>query len=120
MKIAISSTGTTLGSKIDPRFGRCPYFILVDENSGEVEPIANPAANAMGGGGPQAVQNLSERKVGVVITGNLGPNAARSLDALGIKAYRFENGTVKEAIEDYKAGKLTPFSGATVKGHHGG
>lgn len=119
MKIAISSTGTTLDSQVDPRFGRCPYFIIVDENSLETEPIANPAANAMGGAGPQAVQNLSERKVGVVITGNLGPNAMRSLDALRIKAYRFESGTVKDAIEAYKAGRLTVFTGATVKGHHG-
>lgn len=119
MKIAISSEGTTLDSKMDPRFGRCAYFLLVDEDTGEILPVVNPAANAMGGAGPQAAQNLSDKGVAVVITGNLGPNAARSLDALGIKAYRFDAGTVKDALEAYKQGKITAFAGATVKGHHG-
>jgi len=119
MFIAVSSEGTTLDSKVDPRFGRCNYFIVVDEDSGEILPIVNPAANAMGGAGPQAAQTLSGKKVGVVVTGNLGPNAARSLDALGIKAYRFDVGTVKDALEAYKQGKLTAFAGPTVKGHHG-
>lgn len=30
MKVAISSNGKNLESLIDPRFGRCPYFLFVE------------------------------------------------------------------------------------------
>jgi predicted Fe-Mo cluster-binding NifX family protein len=30
MKIAVSSTGQTLESAVEARFGRCPYFLIVD------------------------------------------------------------------------------------------
>jgi predicted Fe-Mo cluster-binding NifX family protein len=30
MKIAVSAAGNTLDSLVDPRFGRCAYFIIAD------------------------------------------------------------------------------------------
>ena len=30
MKIAISSTGPDLDAQVDPRFGRCEYFLIVE------------------------------------------------------------------------------------------
>jgi predicted Fe-Mo cluster-binding NifX family protein len=30
MKIGISATGKTLDAEVDPRFGRCQYFIIAD------------------------------------------------------------------------------------------
>ena len=30
MKIAVGSNGNNLDSLIDPRFGRCAYFLIVD------------------------------------------------------------------------------------------
>jgi len=42
MKIAITSTGTEWDSAVEPRFGCCAYFALVDTESGAFEAKANP------------------------------------------------------------------------------
>lgn len=119
MKIAVTSTGQTLEDKVDPRFGRCSYFVISEAESGKIEAISNPGRDAAGGAGPQATQAVSDAGVEVVITGNLGPNAAQALGALGIPVYQCESGTVAEAIERYKKGELKAISGPTVGSHHG-
>ena len=42
MKIAISATGPTLDAEVDPRFGRCQYFIIADPETMEFEAIDTP------------------------------------------------------------------------------
>ncbi|MGB9553891.1 MAG: NifB/NifX family molybdenum-iron cluster-binding protein, partial [bacterium] len=54
MKIALTSQGETLDAPCDPRFGRCRYFIIVDEESGEVRAYDNPSLSSGGGAGIQA------------------------------------------------------------------
>ena len=56
MKIAITSTGTNLKSQVDPRFGRCAYFILIDTDNDKFEAIENSGARGMGGVGVQSAQ----------------------------------------------------------------
>jgi predicted Fe-Mo cluster-binding NifX family protein len=41
MKIAITSTGKTLESTTDPRFGHCAYFVVFDSKSKTTEFIPN-------------------------------------------------------------------------------
>jgi predicted Fe-Mo cluster-binding NifX family protein len=60
MKIAISSMGKDLNAQIDPRFGRCQYFIVVDSDTMEFEAIENPNISAMGGAGIQSGQMMAE------------------------------------------------------------
>ena len=50
MKMAISSIGTTLGSNVDPRFGKCPYFIIYDTDSNIFSYIENKERNETEGG----------------------------------------------------------------------
>ena len=53
MKIAVSAAGNTLDSLVDPRFGRCAYFIIADVEGNEiknVEAVENPAMMIRGGG----------------------------------------------------------------------
>lgn len=119
MKIAISSSGKDLDSQIDPRFGRCQYFIFVDPETMEFEVSENEGLMAMGGAGVQAAQLVVQKGVKALITGNLGPNAASALSGSGIKIYLVSSGTVKEAIEAYKTGSLREVSGATVPPHFG-
>lgn len=114
VKVAVTARGPGLDAAVDSRFGRCAYFVITEPGDGKVEPIANnPGAS---GAGVEAVQLLARHGVEAVITGNLGPKAARALEVAGIPAYQFTGGTVQEALNDFKAGKLSPIS-STVDAH---
>ena len=119
MKIAVSSSGRDLNCQIDPRFGRCQYFIFIDPETMEFEALDNEGLTASGGAGVQAAQMVAQKGANTLITGNLGPNAASALSASGIKAYLVPGGTVKEVIEGYKTGSLREASGSTVPPHFG-
>jgi predicted Fe-Mo cluster-binding NifX family protein len=119
MKIAVSATGKDLNSPIDPRFGRCQYFLFVDPETMEFEVLENEGLMAMGGAGVQAAQLIVQRGASVLITGNLGPNAASALSASGIKVYLVPGGTINDVITSYKSGSLREASGATVPPHFG-
>jgi predicted Fe-Mo cluster-binding NifX family protein len=56
MKICVSSTGNTLDAPVDPRFGRCRYFLIVDSETMQFEAVPNIASGAMGGAGIQAAK----------------------------------------------------------------
>ena len=75
MKIAISATGTGMDDAVDPRFGRCSFFQIIDTDTGEVEAVANENAAAGGGAGIKSAQMMVDRGVSAVLTGNCGPNA---------------------------------------------
>ncbi|MDP8247862.1 MAG: NifB/NifX family molybdenum-iron cluster-binding protein [Candidatus Tritonobacter lacicola] len=119
MKVIVTSQGTDLESQVDPRFGRCANFIIVDTESLEFSAVPNAAGGAIGGAGIQAGQFIAEQGIEAVITGNVGPNASRVLSGAGIKIYVGASGTVRQAVEDFKAGKLNAASGPTVGGHWG-
>jgi len=105
MKICITSQGETLDSVIDPRFGRCRYFIFFDTDTGNFRACANPNIEFQGGAGIQSGQLVAAEGAGALITGNIGPNAHQVLSASGISIFTGVCGTVKEAIEGYKTGK---------------
>ena len=119
MKIAITSTGNTLDSPIDPRFGRCQFFVFVNPETMEFEATENEAIMAAGGAGPQAAQFIANKGAEAVITGNVGPNAASSLTAAGIKVFVGARGTVKETVTLFKNGQLQETGAATVASHAG-
>ena len=111
MKICVSSQGSTLDSEIDPRFGRCLYFIFADTDTLEVESIKNPNIDATGGAGIQSSQLMANKQVKAVITGKVGPNALDTLQAAGIEVITDIEGSVREAIEKFKEGKLKSAKG---------
>ncbi len=119
MKIAVTSTGNTLDSQVDPRFGRAAYFLVVDTETMEFECISNDAVSAAGGAGISAAKTVADSGAKAVLTGNCGPNAARTLAAAGIKLYANVSGTVKDAVESFKNGKLAENDGPTVESHFG-
>lgn len=106
MKICVSAAGSNLDAPLEPRFGRCPYFVIVDSETMQFEAIPNAASNAVGGAGIQAAQTIVNRGVRVVITGNVGLHAFQALSAAGIKIFVGASGTVEEAVEKYKRGGL--------------
>ncbi len=119
MKIAVTSINNTLDSKVDPRFGRAANFIVVDTETMEFECISNEAVSAAGGAGVSAAKTVTDSGAKAVLTGNCGPNAARTLAAAGVKLYAGASGTVRDAIEAFKNGQLTENTGPTVESHFG-
>jgi len=119
MKICITSTGEDIASNIDPRFGRCKYFLIVDSETMNAEPISNESLMASGGAGIQAAQNVAKTGAEVVITGNIGPNAFQTLKAANIKIITGANGTIKEAVEKYNKGELKEIDSPSVGSHFG-
>ncbi len=115
MKIAISVSGNDLSAEIDPRFGRARGFLLVDDAAEGFEHVANPNIDASGGAGIQTAQMVVERGTEAVITGNVGPNAYRVLEAAGVKVFTGASGKADEVLAEYKSGKLTATGSATVE-----
>lgn len=85
MKIAITSTGNTLEASIDPRFGRCSYFLIYDTNSKTTEFILNPNKDADEGAGPASVQLVASHKVSKVVSGEFGMKIKPLFDSLKIQ-----------------------------------
>jgi predicted Fe-Mo cluster-binding NifX family protein len=106
MKIAVSANGRDLDAPIDPRFGRCAYFIIVDTDDMSFEVFDNESIALGGGAGIQSAQFVDSKGAKVIITGNVGPNAVSTISAAGVEVITGQTGTVRKAIEDYKMGKL--------------
>ncbi|MBU0693588.1 MAG: NifB/NifX family molybdenum-iron cluster-binding protein [Candidatus Omnitrophica bacterium] len=119
MKICITSQGDNLNSEVDPRFGRCQYFIVADVETLEFEAVKNPNIDTMGGAGIQSSQLVAEKQAKVVLTGNVGPNAFQTLQAAGIEVITGVSGNVKEAVEKYKKGEFKPTQGPSVSSKFG-
>lgn len=118
MKIAVTAQGRELTSPVDQRFGRAKFFVVVDTETGEATAADNTQnLNAAQGAGIQAGRNVVELGVKAVISGHLGPKAFTTLQAGDVQSYTGATGTVAEAIEQFKAGKLKLSTGADVEGH---
>jgi predicted Fe-Mo cluster-binding NifX family protein len=106
MNIAISSTGPTLDSAMEARFGRCPYFLIVNPATLEFEAIANASAELGGGAGIQSAQLIVERKATVILTGNCGPNALKVFEKAGTQVVTGVSGTVRQAVQQFTDGSI--------------
>jgi predicted Fe-Mo cluster-binding NifX family protein len=119
MKIAISATAPSLDAEVDPRFGRCQYFVILDLQTMQFEALENTNIAASGGAGISTAQMIASKGVEVVLTGNCGPNAYQTLSAAGVKVVSGVTGKVRDAIETYKAGRLQPGAQPNVGSHYG-
>ena len=118
MKIAVTTTGENLDSEVDPRFGRAAFFMIGDTETMDFVAVANE--NAFGGAaGVGSAKLVIDEGVEAVLTGNCGPNAERTLSAAGVKLYTGVTGTVAEAVELLKSGKLTAADGSNVQPYFG-
>ncbi len=118
MKVAVTSQGSEMSSAVDPRFGRAKFFVIVDTETGEFKVADNSQnLNADQGAGIQAGRNVVELGATAVITGHVGPKAFATLHAGGVQIHTGATGTVADAVEQFKAGKLKQSAGADVQGH---
>jgi len=119
MKIAVTATEPSLDARMDPRFGRCPYFLVVETDDGSFEAVENQSVSLGGGAGIQSAQLMADKGVQTVLTGNCGPNAYQTLAAAGIAVIVGCGGTVADVVEQFKAGQLNAASEPSVPGKFG-
>jgi len=118
MKVAVSSDGPTLESAFDQRFGRAPWFLVVETDTGSLRAVRNEQnLQASQGAGVQSGQLVVGLGIEAVVTGHCGPKAFRVLKAAGVRVYVGADGTVADAVEKFKAGSLTEAAQADVEGH---
>lgn len=118
MKVAFTTSGTTLDSPMDPRFGRATGYIIYDMDTDTFEAVDNrQVLNSAHGAGIQAAEAIVRFWAKSVVTGHCGPNAHRALSAAGVRIYTTQAATVAEAIEAYRAGALATLNSADVNGH---
>ena len=119
MKICVTASTNTIDAKIDPRFGRCVYLIIVDSETMQFEAIPNLASGASGGAGIQAAQTVANKGAKVLLTGDVGPNAFQALSAAGIDVVTGVSGTAREVVEKFKRGEFKKTEAPTVGEHAG-
>lgn len=120
MKICVTAAASGIDAPLDPRFGRCPFFVVVDLDSMSDQSIPNSNINATSGAGIQAASEVAKQGVSAIITGNIGPNAIQTLRAAKIDVYQHQGGgSVREAVEKFKRGELSRMNEPSVSAHSG-
>jgi predicted Fe-Mo cluster-binding NifX family protein len=119
MKIWFTAWAFGQDATVNSRFGRRPFFTIVNADGMTVESIPNSGATSSGGAGIQAAQALAGLGVTALITGNVGPNALQTLSAAGIDPYQKLGGSVREAAEQFKQGELQKITTPSVSPHAG-
>jgi len=120
MKICVTAGASGLDAPMDPRFGRCPFFVVVDLDSMSENSIPNSDVMASSGAGIHAAQEVARQGVSALITGNIGPNAMQTLSAAKIEVYQHqEGGSVRDVVEKFQKGELMKISSASVPVHAG-
>jgi len=118
MKIAITTEGQDLSSRLDPRFGRAKWLIAIDTDTDRFEVHDNTVnLNAPSGAGIQTAQNAANLGAEAVITGHVGPNALKTLNAAKVKVFLSKALTAQEALDLFKDGKLQEVTEPNVEGH---
>ncbi len=104
MKFIITSTGDSLKSKFDLRFGRAGWFCIYDSETKTAEFIENENKEAKGGAGTKAVEFVAEQGVTKVISGDFGPKAKALLERFKIQMVLFTESdkSVQDIIDKVK------------------
>lgn len=118
MKVALSCSGITGSHMLDPRFGRCNYFLIYNQEGVLLKAIDNKGQLADGGAGIAAAQQMIDEDIDVIITGSMGPNAFDIIKNSGLKAYQCQQVACREALKLYSEGKL-PELGEAGPSHMG-
>lgn len=106
MKVVVPVESKSLKASVCPSFGRTPLFALFDTDGGTHEFIDNGAVTSQGGAGIKSAQTLVDRGATALITYRCGENAAKVLNAAGVKMYKAQDGSVEDNIAKFKEGQL--------------
>jgi len=104
MKIAIACQGPRPEDAVSEVFARCEHFHIFDSESGSSESHANRFKDQEHGAGPKVAQWLADQGVGLLVSGKVGPQAQRVLDAAGLKVALRRSGSARDAFEALRSG----------------
>lgn len=119
MKIAVTASESSLDAPVDPRFGRCACFLVIDTETLEFETLDNTNALQASGAGVRSAELIAKSGATIILTGNCGPKAHTALAAAGITIVTGASGTVKDAVAAFAEGKLSPSTAPNVASHFG-
>jgi len=101
-RIAITAVKPSLDAAVDPRFGRCAYFVMVDVETGDMEAVKNTSPVSGGHAGVESAETIASKGATVLLTGRCGSNASDALSRRGIQVVSGCSGTVREVVKQYK------------------
>jgi len=119
MKIAVTSKGKGFDDQVDPRFGRCAYFLIVETETMAVEPIENSNVALGGGAGIQSAQLMAQCDVKAVMTGNCGPDVFQTLNTADVEVIVVASGNVRGVVERFRSGSFSSTQAPNVASHFG-
>src|SRR6056297_2849338 len=117
MKICIPSQNKKEDALLDSRFGRCPFFAIVDtDNPDDISFIENTGVRANRGAGISAAQLIVDNDVDAVVVVNLGPKAYNVLSSANVDCLQSTEKTITEVVNDLKEGKLEKMTSSAPGG----
>ena len=107
MKIAVTAAVPRFrDASIDPLFGRCNYFLIVETDDMSFEVVENEYAKLGKDAGMESAKFVASQGVKAVLTGSCGSRASKFLTDLSIHVVTGIRGAVEDAVEKFLKGEL--------------
>ena len=120
MKVAIPVDTQSLDGVVAENFGRAANFLFYDTETKAAEYLDNSAVMSAGGAGIKAAQAVVDAGAQALIAPRCGENAAKVLQAAGVKLFQSAGGTAQENLDALAAGALADLSDIHAGFHHQG
>jgi predicted Fe-Mo cluster-binding NifX family protein len=117
MKICVPTMGNAgMDERVGEHFGRVPTYTVYDTETEEITVMNNTSEHAGGVGLPAEI--LAKAGINTMLCGGLGSRAISLFEQSGVMVYVGASGTVADAINMWKAGKLQPATSETACQQH--
>jgi predicted Fe-Mo cluster-binding NifX family protein len=107
MKIAVATEDNKgFEAFLSEHFGRCPFYILVDVDNGEITKVTAVESPFYGSHSQVGEVPAFINQIGasVIIAGGMGPKAIRFFEQYGIQVVTGVSGTVRQVVQGYLDG----------------
>lgn len=108
MKIAVPATAQDPDAPVALRLGTASWLLIVDTETMAFESLELPSDPARPGAGIRVLALILEQGVRTILIGFISPGIAATLAGKGIEVVTQVTGTVRTAVEAYRAGRSTP------------
>jgi len=105
MKVAFCVKEPHPDTQSDERFGRCPFYAVVDTESSTITFLPNAAAGE-NGAGVKAARALIKEGVDCVVVSSIGPKAFEILEKAGIAVYSGSEADLPALIEGFNSSRF--------------